>query len=669
MERARNLKKLITPAGLKQFLKILNKKEKTSFLVFLLLGLSSLAFLCSSLYLKNTEIKIAQGGTHIEGVIGSPRYINPIYAQADDVDRDLTELIYSGLMKHNKEGEIIADLAESYKIIEEGKIFEFHLKENLFWSDKNPLTVDDIIFTIKSIQNPSLKSPIRASWFGVKTEKISDLVVRFELRNPSAVFLENCTLKILPKHIWENISEKNFYLSAYNLRPIGSGPYKIKEINQDKEGNIKSLELTLNPYYYKNSPHIPKIIFSFFDNKQDLISAFNSGQIKGLSVNSSEKKELLKNNDFSEYQPLLPRYFAVFFNSKISKEIKQALNYGTDKEEIISQVLLGQGTRIDSPIMPDAYQWLESPLKIYEFDLEKAKQILDKEGFLKTENGLRQKAIKKEPSFQFKNNLQVGSRGSEVQELQKCLSNPLTGGPDIYPEKEITGYFGEKTKAAVIRFQEKYKEEILQPYGLTSGNGIVRKSTRAQLNQLCAPSSEETTVLSFTLTTFESSDTGQPILTKTANLLKKQWELLGFEIKIEVIEEKSIFLEEIIRLRDYEMVLFGNALGSSLDPFPFWHSSQVKDPGLNLAEYENKKADSLLELARQTLDEKERKEALEKFQNILIEDAPAVFLYSPDYLYLISKEIKGFSNQVIIDPSKRFSNIEDWYIKTKRAWK
>ena len=113
----------------------------------------------------------------------------------------------------------------------------FYLKKNLFWSDGKPLTADDVIFTIKSIQNPSLKSPIRPNWLGVKVKKISDLSVSFELENSSAVFLENATLKILPKHIWEEVSAQNFPLSIYNLKPVGSGPYKLKELSQDKKGN------------------------------------------------------------------------------------------------------------------------------------------------------------------------------------------------------------------------------------------------------------------------------------------------------------------------------------------------------------------------------------------------------------------------------------------------
>ena len=595
-------------------------------------------------------------------MVGSPRFINPIYAPAYDLDRDLTELIYSGLMRYDENGKIIPDLAKDYKVLEEGKVYEFYLKENLLWQDSQPLTADDLIFTIKSNQNPSLKSPIRANWLGVKVEKISELAVRFELKNPSSVFLENSTLKILPKHIWQDISYQNFPLSIYNLKPIGSGPYKLKDLNQDNQGNIKSLELIINPNYSGKLPHIPKINFLFFENEDELIKASNSQQIKGFSLFSLSKYQNLKNKQFSYYHLSLPRYFALFLNVEEAKtlserKIREALNYGTNKEEIVDKIFLGNGKIIHSPILPKIYGF-EEPLEIYQFNPEKAKQLLGEAGFTENENGLREKIVKKTPSFQFKSNLQVSSQGTEVRELQKCLANY----PEIYPGGETTGYFGSKTKKAVINFQEKYKVEILDPYGLKAGTGKVLKSTRAKLNEICNPPSEETIPLSFSLVTVD-----QPTLKGVASLLKEQWQSLGINLEIKTFDISALE-EEIIKPRNYQILLFGEMLGAIPDPFPFWHSSQMKDPGLNLAGYENAKCDKLLEEARQTLDEEKRKEALEKFQNFLIEDIPAIFLYSPDYLYLVSKEIKGMNTKIIIDPSKRFSNIENWYIKTKRAW-
>jgi len=646
------IKKWPAKSQWRQFFKVLTKKEKITFFAFFLLTLSSFAFLLLNFYFKNTEIAPARGGTYTEGVIGQPRFINPVYANSD-VDRDLVQLIFSGLMKYDENLQIVPDLVKGYPEIEEnGKVYKFYLKENLSWQDKTPLTADDIIFTIKTIQNPDFKSPLQANWVGVEIEKINDLGVKLSLRKPYSAFLENCALKILPKHIWENVSPENFAFEPSNLKPIGSGPYKLKKIKQNSNWT-KSLTLITNSLYSGEKPYISEIKFVFFDNEEELIETAKQGKIKGLSLNS------LVNigGNWQTYLLSLPRYFAVFFNQEKSKvlaekEVRLALNHGVNKKEIDQKI-------VQSPILPEIYG-LDAPSEIYEFDIEKAKNILEKAGFKdEDQDGLREKIIIKKPVFEFKSRLTKGLKGKEVTELQKCLAN----FPEIYPEGEITDYFGEKTKEAVIRFQEKYYEDVLKPWGYTKGTGTVGKSTRAKLNEICFQEPEEVLPLKFSLATVE-----QPQMIMVAEILKEQWKILGAEVEIQTFPLFQLE-QDFIKPRNYESLLFGEVLGAIPDPFPFWHSSQKKDPGLNLALYENSKADKLLEENRKSPIPETRAEKLSLFQDILIEDAPVVFLYSPDYIYLASKEIKGITIEKIINPSKRFSGIEKWYIKTKRVWK
>ena len=644
-----------------QFPKVLNKKEKVLFLIFLALFLSSGIFLTGNFYLKNTEIKPAPGGNYTEGLVGQPRFINPVYSAANDVDRDLTELIYSGLFTYNSKGEIIPQLAKNYEIKDQARVYEVFLKENVFWQDGEKLTADDIIFTIKTIQDPDYKSPLRAKWLGVKIEKISDLGIRFKLKESYSAFLENLTVKILPKHIWKDIPAENFLLTIYNLQPIGSGPYLLKEINQNKLGYIDSLVLSYNPTYFGKKPFIREVTFKFFENEDELLKAAKKGEIKGFSLSSP--KNLSKcNPELKPYFLSLPRYFAVFFNPEKQKILKDknvrlALNYGINKYEILEEIL-GKGEIVNSPILPKIFGF-EEPEKIYQYEPEKAEEFLEKAGFKKGENGTRIKIVKKQNSISFKKELRLGSRGKEVEELQKCLVKD----PKIYPEAKITGYFGSQTKRAVIKFQEKYRKEILEPWGFKKGTGIVGKTTRKKLNEVCGKTKKEILPLKLSLITVDD-----PKLKHIANLLKKQWENLGIEIEVAAYPISDLE-KDFIKPRNYEMLLFGEVLGIIPDPFPFWHSSQKKDPGLNLANYENKKADKLLEEARTCLDAKIRSKKLSLFQDILITDAPCLFLYNPDYIYLVSKEIKGVKSCLIADPSKRLSGIENWYIKTKRKWR
>ena len=649
--------------ALKRFLTLLTKKEKVVFSIFVFLGISSLIFLCVNFYFENTKIVPAKGGVHIEGVIGSPRFINPIFAPYSDIDRDLTKLVFSGLMKYGENNEIIPDLAERYEILEDGRVFEFYLRENLVWSDGQPLTADDVVFTIRTIQNPAINSPIRAKWLGVEVEKISDLKIRFELKNPSTIFLENTIVGIIPKHIWQDVPDKNFHLSIHNLKqPTGSGPYKIKDIIQDEQGRIESIELTINPNYHNKTPYISQIIFRFFERKRELVQALRNNEITSFFVSAPIKKEIIPKRGFSKYQFLMPRYFAVFFNPEKSEilklnKVREALNYGTNRQAIISEVMLGQAEVVVSPVLPEIFGLEEFPEPV--FDQEQANKLLNETGFLKNDQGLREKVTRTTPAFQFTLNLRRGDRNNEVKELQRCLAM----FPEIYPEGVISGYFGAKTKEAVIRFQERYRKIILDPQNLARGTGAVKAGTRAKLNELCHPTLKEMIPLKFSLATVN-----QPLLIETAEHLKNQWKELGIELEIKtfnIFELKS----EIIRPRNYEMLLFGQSLRAIPDPFPFWHSTQKRDPGLNLALYENRRADELLEKIRQTLDKQEQKEALEEFQKILIKDNPAIFLFNPNFIYFINQKIKGISAGIITEPSKRFSNIENWYIKTRRIWK
>jgi len=648
----------------KQFLKILNKKEKAIFFTLLILAISSFLFVSVKLYFDNTKIVPSLGGIYIEGVVGQPELINPIYASANDADRDLVQLIFSGLMEYDSEGNLYPGLAQNYpEIKENGKVFEVSLKDNLSWDDGSPLTIDDVIFTIKTIQNDSYKSPLRPAWLGVEVEKISDKAIGFTLKNPSASFIENLTLKIIPKHIWQDIPYQNFRLTDYNLRPVGSGPFKFKDAEKDKEGSIKSVTLARNPNFFSNVPKIQEIKFYFFNTEEILSAELKNKEIKGFSISSLKNYPSFRNNGFSEEHISQPRYFAIFFNPENSKalaeiNVRQALNYGTNKKEILDKIFSGQGKIVDSPILPEILGF-SSPSLTYEFDVEKAKKLLDDAGFTLTPEGKREKTVRKEADFSFKSELKTGSQGKEVEELQKCLAKDA----DIYPEGEITGFFGNSTKKAVIKFQEKYAEEILEPGGLTTGTGMVGSATRKKLNELCAKPIEEILTLDFSLLTVN-----QPVLVEMANILKEQWKNLGIDIQIKEFDIATLE-RDIIKKRDYDMLLFGEVLSFTPDPFPFWHSSQKKDPGLNLALYENKDVDKILEEARQTLDSNLRAQKYEEFQNILIADAPAVFLCDPDYIYFVSNEIKGVNINKIVDPSKRFAGIENWYIYTKRIWK
>jgi len=648
------LKKVFTLSGLDFFLRSQNKIERFFFFLFLFSFFFSFSFLALNFYFERTKIVPKEGGIFVEGMVGFPNYLNPIYSIASDVDDSITNLLFSSLMKFEGKN-LVPDLAEGYKVLEDGKVFEVSLKDNIFWSDGQKITSDDIIFTVKTIQNPETKSPLRNAWLGVDIEKISEKDFKFILKNPSYVFLENLTLKPIPKHVFENIPPANLSLSFLNLKPEGSGPYQLEKIERDKDGKIILVELKRNENYFGKKPYIQKFVFKFFENEEKLLEAVKKKEIDGFS-----QKEFQEIAGFEVLNFKMPRYFAVFLNleRKIfsEKEVREALNLGTDKREIL-KAISNKGEIINSPLLPE-FSFKKSEKT--NFDLGKAKEILENAGYKDLDgDGILEKIVVKEPSFQFKSDLSLGSKGKEVEELQKCLAKD----PEVYPEGEVTGYFGNKTKEAVIRFQEKYRKDILEPLGLEKGNGEVRGKTREKLNQICFERKEEKYVLKFSLTTAED-----PILLKTAQILKKQWEKLGFGVEIKSYKIEDL-KREIIPKKDYDALLFGQILGKIPDFFSYWHSTQIGENGLNLSNYQNKDVDKILEEVREEFDEEKRKEKLKKFEEILNKDCPAIFLYNPNYFYFVSEKVKGVKENFVSFPSERFWNVENWYIKEKRVWK
>lgn len=646
---------------------ILTKKEKI-FLVALLF--ITIASLWTALFLfeqANTVEMPAYGGTHTEGILGGPSSLNPIYASNSDVDRQITELIFSGLYKYDENGKIVPDIAQSLpEVKENGTVYEVVLKDNVYFHDDVKLSSEDILYTIQVMQDADYKSPLRVNWIGVVAQKIGDNGIRFRLKNAYPDFLERLTFKIIPQHIWGQIAPGQFPFSPYNFMPVGSGPYVLKDvkdnIKQDNNGHFTSIKLTANPRYYDRKPYVKNVIFKFFEKESDMIQAAREQRITGFLSHSNQD---FSNRTFAQYSFTLPRYFAVFFNLQTEgilakKEIRQALNLATDKQQLIAQALNGRAVPVDSPILPDIYGF-QTPSTTYAFDASKAKEILLKNGL--TENDGKLYIVEKKDGFRFKSNLKQGSMGEEVKQLQKCLAAQNTDSEKIYPEEKISGIYDTATKNAVNRFQEKYRSELLAPDKIDKPTGVVRGRTRDKLNELCIPKPQGDQPFKITLTTVTDE-----VLEKVANNLKDQWQKIGIEVEVKTYSLADL-KQQVLMPRDYQALIFGEVLSSIPDPFPFWHSSQGEDPGLNLCSYKNDEVDRLLEKARQDIDPLTRQEKYEQMQNLIIGDAPAIFLYNPQNIYFASKDVKGIKSGAIVDLPKIFSSFTNWYIKTGRSWK
>lgn len=333
----------------------------------------------------------------MEGISGQPIYINPLLSQTSEADADLVQLIFSGLLKYDREGNLISDLAESYEISEDKKTYTFHLKQNILWHDGEKLDAGDVKFTFDILQDPAYKSPLRQGWREVTVNQLDDFTIEFVLSQPYFVFLERLTLGILPKHIWENIGSDRFTLSDFNLRPIGSGPYAFSKIQKDSSGAAASIELISFADYHVGEPFIPKITINFYADDNLSSEAFNRKEVMGVGNLPLEKMENIQVRKSTSYHEwAVPRFYSIFFNQTKSialsdNAVRKALALAVNRDEIIKEVLKGKGLPVYSPFLPQMDEFNPDSEKYY-FDLEKAKSVLEENGWkMNEEKGFREK--------------------------------------------------------------------------------------------------------------------------------------------------------------------------------------------------------------------------------------------------------------------------------------
>jgi peptide/nickel transport system substrate-binding protein len=554
---------------LRKIFHTLSNRERLTVNALILVVAISLVISIIGFYYHLTKAIPISGGDYTEGIVGQPVYVNPVLSSGNDADADLCALIYSGLFKYDADGKLVPDLAQNYEVSDDKLTYTVHLKDNIKWQDGENFSADDVLFTIQTIQDPAFKSTLRQSWQGVGIEVVDEKTVNFLLQTPYAFFMNNLTIGIIPKHIWETVPPANFLLADYNLKPVGTGPYKFSNFQKDADGNIISYDLVANDDYFGSKPYITNFSFSFYFDEDSLLDAYNNKQIFGMSyISPSKVKDIKSSRSSNTFSISIPRYFAVFFNQQKSKalasrDVRKALSQTTDRQSIISEVLAGQGKELYSPIPPGSFGSTDD-VKKFGYDINAANKTLDDAGWKKGDDGFRSK---------------------DGQPLE--INLVTTDWPD---------------------------------------------------------------------------------LAQTADLLKAQWEKAGAKVNVQSLPVADV-QQNYIRPREYDALLFGQVLGIDPDPYAFWHSSQTRDPGLNLALYSNPDVDKVLEAIRKESDEKNRLDDFKKFQQLVADDLPALFLYSPNYLYLVNKQVQGINIHSMVTPDKRFSDVTGWYVKTKRIKK
>lgn len=513
------------------------------------------------------------GGDIVEGVVGYPRFVNPILATTR-ADRDLSTLLFSGVLRIDEQGELVPYLAESVTRSEDGTVYTIELKSGLTFHDGEALTAEDVVFTYEKIQGPDAKSPLRGNWDRVTVQQQDSHTITLTLTEPYTPFINNLTVGILPEHIWNEIPTTELAFSSYNIEPVGSGPYRLQQIVRDDTERILAYEL--HKFDRAVAPaHLDAVTLRFFPDSDTVARALNAGDITGTVDLAAEQIDDFSNEQYSTNIAPLPQTFGVFFNQNRSSvlrrsEVREALALSVDRTTMIDRATHGQALPTHQPI-PSGFSTLEST--------------------------------------------------------------------DV-------------ASTSVHRFSRSEAIERLEDAGWE----------RNEENIWSLETDEETLTLSITLRTLNT-----PMLESTASELARGWRDLGAEVKVEQYEQADL-LNAIIRPREFEAILFGMDVGRGIDLYPFWHSSQQTDPGLNIAQYANITADSHLETLRTSTDDAERTNALQEFTDLLTEEVPAIFLYTPTMQYVTSATVTTTDIIAPSGPHDRLQFITSWHQEQTNLW-
>jgi peptide/nickel transport system substrate-binding protein len=506
----------------------------------------------------------ASGGRYVEGVTVAPDRINPLFASANPTDRDLSELVFSGLIRLGPDGAPLPDLAERWEITGNGTTYVFYLRRGVAWHDgpDRRFDADDVLLTFDAITDPGFRGdPTLSSIFQDVVVTARDArTVEFKLPQPYAPFLSYLSVGILPAHLLEGLDADGLFNAPFNAQPVGTGPYRLA--GRTERGAI----LQANTTYHFGPPRISTIEFRTFDDGGRLVEALRAGDVDG----------------------------ALFGPEAPVSDLKLL----QDDSRFTSHALAGVSTNL-----------------IY-FDV-------------------------REPIFE-----DIAVRGALVQAINpRTLIDETAGGRGEPTDTTITDESWAYTEVEARGFNAGAAARALEIAGWSRGSDGVRRKDGVRLEFLLSTSND-------------------PARVAIAENVARQWEAIDAAVTVQALDAAT-YVDEHLLGRQFQAALVEIDPGPDPDPYPFWHTSQLAAPGRNLTGYSDPLMDDVLERARLTTDLARRKELYEDFASFFIAGAPAVPLYAPVSVYVLRANVQGFAPAMLITPASRFSNVHEWYVRTR----
>lgn len=312
------------------------------------------------------QIVPAAGGTYAEASLGPIDSLNPLYASSS-AEMTISHLLFSSLYSYDQTGKLHGDIATSLTQSQEGRVYTVTIRKDAKWHDGQPLTAEDVVYTVNVIKNPAARSQLRVNWLDVSVRAINSQTVEFTLPTQYAAFPYAMTFPILPSHILASVNAGALRESTFSQAPIGSGPFKYSLIQAaDAITNNEVVHLTANSDYYRGAPLLDRFEVHAYASENDISTA-----LKKVEVNGAADLSVVTNDEKGAYyqvttEPIASGVYLLMntTNTTLSDvNVRKALQIGTDTSATRKAVggdvkplslpfIDGQLTGTDVPVAP-----------------------------------------------------------------------------------------------------------------------------------------------------------------------------------------------------------------------------------------------------------------------------------------------------------------------------
>jgi peptide/nickel transport system substrate-binding protein len=373
---------------------LLLKKLRWQFLIVLLALVVIVALLLSQQPSKTITgeqrpDQPVKGGVYTEALVGSLGRLNPLLDTYNSVDYDVDRLLYSSLIQFDSRGLPHGDLAETWGISQDGKVYNFSIRPNAQWHDGQPVTSDDIIFTVNLLRDENTPVPddLKAFWKQITVEALDEKTIQFRLPEPFSPFLDYLTFGILPQHLLKDVSPKDLANAQFNLSPVGSGPFRFEGVNVEN-GKITAVVLRAFSQYYGDKPFLDQVVFRYYPDEKTALDAFDKGEVLGVNqISTPNLTRAFAEPNMNLFASRLPRLDLIYLNLGDPKlpffqdaAVRRALLMGLNRQWIIDRLLEGQAIQANGPIFPDNWAYYQGVESIA-YDSDAAVALLKKAGY------------------------------------------------------------------------------------------------------------------------------------------------------------------------------------------------------------------------------------------------------------------------------------------------